>query len=244
MVSPRWREQLRQELHRQQLPSEYVDRLVEELADHAADLSLDDQSTDSEPNANARLGTPEQLAAVAKIEYQRRTFAGRHPFLMFVAGPVPVVIGTLLVTLLIATHGFWWIDVALGGSFGTDAPRSSLEIGILQVLNVVVRFVPFALCAWLFVHLGRQSSHRAWSSAACGLVAIVGLFFFAGISREPAPGRAGWYFGFDSTIGLDRIVQAAVPLGLGIWMLWHFLSELAARFRGHNPGSSEHSLAG
>ncbi|HEX5444682.1 MAG TPA: hypothetical protein VFW87_12660 [Pirellulales bacterium] len=81
MASQQWPDRLRQELRRQGLPSDYISRLVEELSDHAADISMEKLSMDAEQNAATRLGSPEQLASFAKSEFQHRTFAGRHPVL-------------------------------------------------------------------------------------------------------------------------------------------------------------------
>ena len=101
MASQPWRKRIIEELHRQALPSDYVDRLVAELSDHAADISLEDPSMEAQVDIEARLGTPSQLAAVARHEFQRRTFAGRHPVVTFLAGPLVAVITTFAATLLL-----------------------------------------------------------------------------------------------------------------------------------------------
>src|SRR5580658_6698848 len=83
MASRQWRDQVIQELHRQGLPSAYVDRLVDELSDHATDLFMEDRDMDVQhgdaiSSIEARMGSPKQLASVAKAEFRRRTFAGHN----------------------------------------------------------------------------------------------------------------------------------------------------------------------
>jgi len=179
---------------------------------------------DAEQIVNRRLGTPDNLAAVAKVEFQRRTFTGRHPILTFVAAPVVVVAGAMLAVVLLAIFSDWLIDVVANGSLtandSTNAPPSALESGVVQLFNVVVRFVPFALSAWLFFRLGHQTGHRTWGIIACGLVAVAAVLFSSVINPPTAESRASWCLGLGWKIGLDQIVQAGVPLALMVRMFW------------------------
>jgi hypothetical protein len=228
MASPQWRDRLTQLLYRHRLPMAYVDRFVEELTEHAIDLFVETNSMDAERNLEARLGDPEQLAAVAKNEYHRRTFAGRHPIVTFVAGPIVSLVGTFLATALLVVATYWLIDLALGLAMGdsltanddNELPPTRLEMGLLQVFNFTIRFVPFVLSAWFFVRLGRRSGLRAWSLTACGIVTLAAIFFTSTVNPATDTSQATWVIGFGSNIGIDQIVQAAVPLALGAWMLW------------------------
>ena len=95
---------------------------------------------DAGQNVGARLGNPEQLASFAKSEFQRRTFAGRHPLLIFIAGPIFAIMGALVVVCLVAVGGSflidcgcWLIDKATDGGLSTnDNLVSALEMGIMQ----------------------------------------------------------------------------------------------------------------
>jgi len=78
MDSRQWRETLRGDLHRQNLPAAYIDRLVEELSDHSIDLQTENPSMDAQV-ALDRIGSPNNIAAAASREFRHRTFAGRHP---------------------------------------------------------------------------------------------------------------------------------------------------------------------
>lgn len=222
MASPQWRDRLRQELRRQGLPSDYISRLVEELSDHAADITMEKSSMDAEKNSAARLGNPEQLASFAKSEFQRRTFAGRHPLLTFIAGPIFAIIGTFTVVCLIAFGGSLLID--FGGSWLIDdlgLPPTTLEMGIVQFYNMSVRFVPFVFSAWLFACLGRRAGLRMWSIPACGIVALVAIFFSSVVTPATAPtDLPTWIIGFRWKPGVDQILQAAVPVAFVAWIIW------------------------
>jgi hypothetical protein len=224
MASPQWHDRLRQELRRQGLPSEYISRLVEELSDHATDLSMENSSMDAEQVADVRLGSPEQLATFAKSEFQRSTFAGRHPLWTFVAGPIFAIIGTLTVVCLVAFGAAWLIDTATGGSLSANdelgLPPSSLEMGIMRSFNTTVRFVPFVFSAWLFVRLGRRAELQTWSIGACGIIALAAIFFSSVLTPATAQAKATWMIGVGWKLGFDQILQAAVPFALGAWLIW------------------------
>lgn len=224
MASPQWRDRLRQELRRQGLPSAYISRLVEELSDHALDISKENSSMDAEQTAASRLGQPEEIASLAKTEFERRTFAGRHPLLTFVAGPIFALPGTLAMILLVAFGCCWLIDTATGGSFSANdelgLPPTSMEMAIMQAFNGCVRFVPFAFSAWVFVRLGRRAGLRAWPAAACGIIGVLALLFVSVVTPATANAPGTWIMGFGGKFALDQVLQAAVPLALGGWFLW------------------------
>jgi hypothetical protein len=203
-----------------------VDRLAEELTDHAADLFRENDSMDAEQNVEARLGTPEHLATAAKKEFQRRTFAGRYPILTFVAGPFVAMIGTFLVSLAFLALAYLLVDTVTGGSLtANDELRLSptaFEIAVMQITNLIVRFAPFAFTAWLFVRLGRRAGVRKWSVVACGIVTIVAVLFWSVVSGPKAPGDMGTWMmgiGWRNEIWLGQLLQAVVPLACGVWQL-------------------------
>jgi hypothetical protein len=232
MASPQWRDRFRNELLRQRLPRDYISRLLEELSDHAADLSKEISSMDVEKRSpptetqrvDDRLGNPEHLASLARSEYQRRTFAGRHPLITFIAGPVFAVVGTFLAVCLVACGIVWGIDLAAGGVLSAndklDLPPTPFEMTIVQGFSLVIRFFPFVVSAWLFARLGRRTGLRAWSVAACGVIALVAVCFVSVCTPATAQAKAMWMIGFGLKFGLDQIVQAAVPFALGAWLIW------------------------
>jgi hypothetical protein len=223
MASPQWRDRLQLELRRQGLPSEYISRLVQELSDHATDITMENSSMDAEQVADARLGSPQQLALFARSEYQRCTLAGRHPLVTFVAGPIVTMIGSLIVVCLLAFGICWVVDAATSGSLSAnddlELPPSPFEMGMMQCFNAAVRFVPFVLSAGLFVRLGRRVELRLWSVVACGIVALVAIFFTSVLTPATPETRATWMIGVGWKFGLDQILQAAAPLALAAWLI-------------------------
>jgi hypothetical protein len=152
MDSQPWPEQLRCELSRQGLPPQYIDRLVEELADHVLDSQTEHASMEAQP-AFERLGTTTHLAAAARREFDRHTFAGRHPVLTFVLGPIAFV-PLLFVACMLLFFGVGWV-IATGLEFAapealsqiSDETRHRIEPWFAAVLNTYARFLPFALAA-------------------------------------------------------------------------------------------------
>ncbi|MBC7857063.1 MAG: hypothetical protein IAF94_26835 [Pirellulaceae bacterium] len=230
MTSQPWRNRLIEALHRQALPSDYVDRLVAELSDHATDLSLEDQSMEAQCDLDARLGNPGKLAAVARREFQRRTLAGRYPWVTFLAGPIVALIATFAATVLLLAAGYLLLDLALGGSLRaneeTNTPPSAFEAGLMQGGNLVVCFVPFALSAWYFASLGRRCARPVWSIVSCSIVAAIAISFWSSVASPGTNDNLGsWSMGFGwGTIRLGQALQAVVPLALGAWAIWPSVS--------------------
>src|SRR5262249_12391450 len=158
-----------------------------------------------------RLGTPEQLAAVARDQLRRSSFAGRHPVLTFVAAPVATVMGCLIamiLAVLIITESASWLRAAHG-------PLSDFDLGLLFCINQTARFVPFVVSTWIFARMARRSDRVAWSASACGVVALMGLLFTSTV-MPPTP-DSDWMWVVDVINwkpDLDHVLQAVVPLAL------------------------------
>src|SRR6266404_5302566 len=178
MDSRPWPEELEGKLRRQGLPSEYIDRLIEELADHAIDSQTENPSMEAQ-QMRAQLGTPEQLARTAHDEFRRRTFASRHPVLTFIVGPLlfsPLlfVLCPLLLFLIAFVVGSALDCVASDAlSRVPESTQVQIDKWIVQCFNLYARFLPFVLAAWLFCRLGRRSMMPRWSLMACCIVALV-----------------------------------------------------------------------
>lgn len=215
MVPQHWRSRLVKELRRQGLPRDYVDRLVDEWSDHASDLILENPSMDAENVVESRLGKSEHLAEVATKEFRRRTFAGRHPILAFVISPLLMVIFTTGVILVLTGL---MLDLGVGNPV--------LQNGIGFCCSALLPFAPFLLSTLLFVWLGRRAGLRYWGMVACAIIAIAALGFRAEATAKTADhqGRIILYYDFAvgalNRIDFDRLLHAAVPIGLGVWLHW------------------------
>ena len=236
MPSQQWHDRLRQELDRQGLPSEYVSRLVEELSDHATDILQENSSMEAEYVDAQRMGSPQGLASFARSEFRRRTFAGRHPFVTFLAGPILAIVGTLVAIFLMAFCLGWLIDYVawlidwpadgiLSANDELGLPPSGVERWIVEALVLMVRFIPFGLSAWLFARLGRRSGLRLWSVGACGIITLLAVLFSSVVRPASAHSPEMWIIGVGLRFGPDQVLQAAMPLALGLWLVWQHLVE-------------------
>jgi hypothetical protein len=195
--------------------------LVDELSDHFTDLLQETKSMDARNEVESRLGAPEHLAATARVEFQRRTFAGRHPIWTFLAGPPLAIVGTFLLMLLAFLGVYELVNWATGGSLtaneATHTAPSALELALIHGSDLAFSFLPYALPACLFARLARRTGRRDWGVAACSLLAVLALCYWSVI--EQRPDRHGvWIMGFFCWPGLRQLAQAAVPLALAAWL--------------------------
>jgi hypothetical protein len=205
------------------LPSDYVSRLVDELADHVADFFRENPSMDANSNLDGVLGTPDHIAATAKTEFRRRTFAGRHPAATFLAGPPIAVLLALAANVALIVGVLMGVDYATDGAFeANDAehlPPSPFEMSVVRTLCGTTRFAPFIASAWLLALAARRAGLWKWGALACGIVAAIAFCFTSVVGQSPAEGMGYWSHGFGWKPGLDPLLQAAVPVGFAFWLL-------------------------
>jgi hypothetical protein len=225
MDSRPWPDQLRHKLQMQNLPPAYIDRLVEELSDHLLDTQSETTSMDAH-NAQSRLGSTDQIAAAATHEFRRRTFAGRHPWLTFVALPVAFVPLVFIASILAVFVIQWMVATTLEALIEPDllfslseATHARVEWWILTAFDSYVRFVPFVIAAWMFCRWGRRSDMRWWPLVACTMVALTAGFLCT--KSVPASGdQPGlWMVGLATHFELRQVIQLLVPLTVAAAML-------------------------
>lgn len=222
MDSQPWLEGLRHELRQQQLPASYIDRLVEELGNHAADAQLENTSMEAQ-QAFDRLGSTEQLAAVARREFKQRTLAGRHPVLIFLVGPIALVpliwvlsvVGLSALLSLIGTA----IEFVTGDVLKNSTTVDPIEYYIVRCLNLLSLFTPFAIAACLYCHWGKRSGMRRWGMTSCCIVAIIAGLLVTKVTPATADSPGLWILGLGLRPNLSQLLQALVPLLLGMWLL-------------------------
>src|SRR3712207_2350761 len=89
-------ETLRHDLVRRGLPLDYVERVIEEMEDHLADLAHEAERAGPGSDAAGRplaehLGCPRRLAGLVVSQFRARSFCGRHPAIAFLLAPLPLV---------------------------------------------------------------------------------------------------------------------------------------------------------
>lgn len=220
-----WPDELRHKLHMQNLPPAYIDRLVEELSEHVLDTQSETTSMDAQ-NALNRLGSTDQIAAAVTQEFRSRTFAGRYPWLAFVALPVAVIplvfvssiLGLFAIQWAAMTSLEWLIEPEPWHSL-SKATESRVEWWILAAFDSYVRFIPFAIATWMFCRWGRRSDMRWWPFVACTIVALT-AGFLSTKSIPASDGRPGlWIVGLATHVELRQVIQLLVPLTVAAGML-------------------------
>jgi len=223
MESRQWRDALRGELRRQKMSTAYVDRLVEELSDHLIDAQAENPSMEAQ-QAFDRLGTTQQLAAAARYELCRTTFAARHPYLSFVIGPiafVPVLYFSLLFGpyCILATLAAPFELVTGNTPFQVSEASSTLpSYWVACCYHHFFRFVPFALSAGFFSLWGRKIGMQRWALVSCGIVAAM-AGALASYVKPVDNGLAEWMFGFSWKPTVSQLPQLLLPLAVAAWPL-------------------------
>lgn len=208
MAKSPWRDRLREELRKRGLPQGYSSRLVQELADHIADIDEEGPDMESEQRpAEERVGRPESLAVAAAEEFGRRTFAGRHPFWTFAVFPIPAIIAVCAPVVLIA-----WALVRLTAPTEVR-PTAPLAVTAMVVCYLV--YVALFVVGWLFLELAGRVGRPAWELVTFGLLALVVLEFrpVIGLRFDVSFAPGGFFHP-------DRIVPVVMPLTFALWMWW------------------------
>lgn len=207
-----WQLQLREELRRRQVPSEYAKRLIDELTHHYLDMqeaALMNPQSEPSPNVLKLMGDPKEIATSA-AQLPRRSWAARHPWLSYLLLPPLMSFGVLV--LLILANAFLLIPVFRGRTLQSD-PWLATACVILGPLHVIVATSIIAVWACRSVaHSGRS---KLWGITACVVVAIIAAYtsvLFAPPSGGPGTGRLSLGFGFPLPV---LWYQALAPLTIG-----------------------------
>ncbi len=194
----------------------------------------------NESEISQRLGTPTALAEAAVVEFSRRTFWGRHPVLMFVFAPIPLAVLAWAATFAagigcaagISRFSEW---LGVSDAEGSLASWPATAVWGIPVLFLLAVTVPPALVTALLCRMGRASGLSwQWSLAGCVLVALIAGMFQANLDLPivPGAGRLMLGFGFWRMPPVRQVLQFALPLTIGLGLLWR-----QARAAQHRPPS-------
>lgn len=164
----------------------------------------------------ARVGSPEELASRARLELQRRTYAGRHPLITFVAAPLPTA-ALLLVGLCLA---FLLLLSIVPENSTNDDQIPVWAATVMQAVVWAMRYVPFIAGAILFCHLAKRAAcGPRWSFIACGLVALLAALFAVNLTLPTnGPGSGALVMGFVVPPGAAQLPQALAPFA--VWLVY------------------------
>jgi hypothetical protein len=215
MVSPAWREELKEELARQGLPPPYIERLVQELSDHFDDVLEESMSTEAERSSLAaeRVGQPGKLAAVAVTEYHKRARTRVHPVVTFAILPV------LLMAVMWA--GLFVLAGVADGVVGTFLPTWDLSSRAFSNEATGVMLAPLAVIALIFCRLARKHGlDWRWPLLTTGVLAIIGGMFYNtvlpfGPGNDPIPCLV-----VGPPLTVQQWLQSILILAVGGWCCW------------------------
>jgi hypothetical protein len=237
-------EALRNELRRRGLPPAYIERLVAELDDHFNDL-LEERSTTmgaarklhidhqdlEQQDLEQRLGEPAQLAIFTAEQYHARSFWGRHPFVTYLLGPLPLLVGCFvaygllfwaatLVVSFVGTHTLGWTEA----TFANAADFIWLQAVLLALLCWYATVFPPLTAAWLLCRTYRRNAlDWRWPVVGCMLLAIVCGLFHTSYTIGTEPGKGQFMLGLDvgnSSGWLLRFLpKFAIALAIGLLVI-------------------------
>jgi hypothetical protein len=242
------RAQLRTELQRRGLPRAYINRLVEELDDHFSDLADGLLSSERNHDMSAarmpdfrindldeRMGSPTELAIFAADQYHARSFFGRHPFLTFLLGPLPLLVltwfafGFSLLGIVYALNGVGYVLELVFGPIPSLAPEDHpwVEAMIMVAVSWILIVLPPLTTAWLLSRTAaRNALNWRWPAVGCSLVALVAALFRFSYRLKPPGGHGMVMLGLDAMgkspgwILLRLLMKFAVALGIGLALVW------------------------
>ncbi|MGD9856037.1 MAG: hypothetical protein AB7U20_13920 [Planctomycetaceae bacterium] len=206
---------LRTTLIRRGIPPRYAQRVTAELTDHAEDLA------ERGDGADERLGDLSQLADEITHTFRRRTFAGRHPWLMFVVLPFPLAIFACIAVLMAYFGSIMLVAKSLG--LPADVPTGPMA----AILRIVAVILPTASCAgvtWFLCRSAQRAGYR-WTRAvaACLPVLLFAAHTYSVFRPDPSGQSDGLYqIGFFipfvmgnslfAGFGWQQLLQTLVPL--------------------------------
>jgi len=221
MANRLWLEQVEHRLIQSRLPSAYIRRFMDELADHYEDIMEDKMSDDIQ--AVERLGKPNEVADVAAVAFQQRTFFGRHPsakFWVFGISPMVAMVAVFVLACfgVIAFGGFCekcGVRLADHDYFGGLDP-----VALSWFFSFVTTIVPAALLTMLYCRcVKRLKVSRRWMLVSCAVVALVAMLPIQNILLSDEPGKSLWSIGLELPPNLLQCIQLLVPLTIGLWFV-------------------------
>jgi hypothetical protein len=227
MAKRPWFDEIQKRLVQEDLPPEYIQRLLDELTDHFQDIEEKNMST--EANVELQMGEPERVADAAAEAYKRASYSHRHPFVTFlIFGVSPLVV--MIASIVLIAVGIaeicgicrdCGINITDENHFGGIDPTAlSWALGLITVI------VPAALLTIVYCRFARRLGlKRKWMIASFAVVAFVSMLPTHGLVLSGVPGASRWIVGVSVPPGLLQCVQLIVPLAIGIWLM--------QRFRGH-----------
>jgi hypothetical protein len=203
---------LRTGLLREGIPLAYVERVIEELADHAEDIEMESAPaplslSGRSARLEARLGSSEDLISHLAHAYRTHSFAGRHCLLWSLGAPILAITLGIVSLFLIGSAGiqifYRMLDDSLTDAWA-DTTMYLLIYGSAAVLPLLVAGILArqAICCGL---KGR------WLWLSCTLVGLLFSLLYVELRLPYAgPGSGQFSIGFHNDLDVRILIQ--IPL--------------------------------
>ncbi len=209
-----WLEGVASRLRSSGTPVAYQQRLLDELRDHVEDLHCEERNHAMSAEAvgksllNERLGTPEDIAASAKVNAGRARFACRHPVVTYLLAPIPALL-------------LLWTAYALGLAgilqLFQSYKNTDWAVNLAGILIHGLAYIPAIfltlLIAWVAV---RSQTRVAWWLVASTMIASVSGLMMVSYRMPTLPGTGTLNVGVGFPPDLARWPQFLVPLGAAV----------------------------
>lgn len=177
-------------------------------------MSMDALSTEQISN---RLGASQELAELAVHEYRRAGFVCRHPWLTFLAAPIPIFI------LALALHTL----VIIGFASLLEGHTTETQPMLMQAFSWIghsLAFVPAVVASLLICYWANKSDRDwRWQLTACALIAILAGMLNVACNVPTQPGNGEFSMGFGLGWSVFHLAQFLAPLaivGCSVAMQW------------------------
>lgn len=221
MASQPWFDEVAERLTAGRVPRKYVQRFVDELADHFEDLKEETMGRGAE--AYSRLGEPQHVAAAAVEAYRRGNLLARHSALKFLVFAVSPILSLIvfaiagLFVLLAVAKGLGYVDRT--GTHVGDVVKAILP----DLLTAITVVIPAAgLTALYFALANRLGIGRRWTLASCLVLSVLAGLAMCDVTLSELPGQSRLTYGLGLGLGaadLLRMCKALAPLALGVWLM-------------------------
>jgi hypothetical protein len=218
--------ELRERLLRAGIAPRYVRRYVNELADHMADLKVEEERAgrkpaDAKSAALIRLGNMDDLAKAMTERSEFQSWCVRAPWAMFGLAPLSFLAGTYFVAYLILWSG-WKIFLR-----GADTPFGVPVDGLANFYFGAGRLLYYTapvLVGWgIGLIASRQRSKAIWPVLGFVLIALMGGTAQVHASRTAVSGLGHISMNFSLQPDMANVLFHALvifSLTLLPWLIW------------------------
>ncbi len=185
--------ELRERLLRAGVAPRYVKRYLSELADHLADLQIEEElkgrsRADAEAAALVRLGGMGNLSRAMIDQRQLQSWSAKAPWAVFGLVPLVILAGAYGFACCILWSGW---KIFLPGRDTPFVPLDGFAILYFGAGKLLYYCAPVLVCWGIGLIAARQRFTAPWPIIGCTLVALAGAAARVRASRPEAAGGIG-----------------------------------------------------